>query len=58
MKWDIRTANIEVRNIFGAYKDFVMDIATHYAGTRLIEHVDLSELSPNIKLALSVIVKT
>lgn len=53
MNWEPRSTNPAVLAALNDYRDFVMRIATLYAGTRLIEAIDLSALGASTKLALS-----
>lgn len=53
MNWDSTGTNAKVVNAFNDYKDFVFRIATLYAGTRLIETVDMGALGQSFKLPLS-----
>lgn len=53
MDWTPKTTNPAVLEALTNYRDFVMRIATLYAGTRLIESIDLSELGGATKLAIS-----
>lgn len=53
MKWNSSGTNANVVNAFNDYKDFILRIATLYAGTRLIEAVDLWELGESFELAIS-----
>ena len=53
MDWDITIANPRVSTAFGAYHAFVMNVATHYAGSRLLEQLDLAKLGSDSQLALS-----
>ncbi|WP_145928677.1 hypothetical protein OH491_01445 [Termitidicoccus mucosus] len=53
MNWEVTHKNPKVVAAFTAYKTFVLDIATHYAGSRLIEHLDISSLGDESQLAIS-----
>lgn len=53
MNWDFIPANVEVASAYAAYKNYVMSVATHYAGSRLIEGIDLAFFDEDQKLALS-----
>lgn len=51
--WNSSGRNADVVGAFNDYKDFVLRIATVYAGTRLVEAVDLNELDTSFELAIS-----
>lgn len=53
MEWDVSISNPQVAAAYGAYRDFVMDVATHYAGSRLIECLEIDGLKSDSELALS-----
>jgi hypothetical protein len=53
MNWEPRSKNPAILTALNDYRDFVMRIATLYAGARLIEAIDLSALGASTKLALS-----
>ncbi|WP_353404883.1 hypothetical protein [Duganella hordei] len=53
MNWEPKSKNPALLTALDDYRDFVMRIATVYAGTRLIENIDLSALHASTKLALS-----
>jgi hypothetical protein len=52
MNWDTTCANPVIAGAFSDYKDFVLRIATLYAGSRLIEAADLSGFS-DLELKIS-----
>lgn len=53
INWESRSTNPAIQAALHDYRDFVMRIATAYAGSRLIEAIDLSALGASTKLALS-----
>lgn len=53
MNWTPKTTNPAILTAFSDFRDFVMRIATLYAGTRLIESIDLFELGGETKIAVS-----
>jgi hypothetical protein len=54
MNFETSCANPNIVDAFNDYKDFLFRVATLYAGTRLVEHIDLSgSLGPSFKLAIS-----
>ena len=53
MNWEPKSKNPAILAALNDYRDFVMRIATLFAGTRLIEAIDLSALGSSTKLALS-----
>jgi hypothetical protein len=53
MDWNIPISNDEVAAAYNTYKDFVLGVATHYAGSRLLEMLDLAELGSDTEIALS-----
>lgn len=53
MNWELNHHNPAVAAAFTAYRGFVLNIATHYAGSRLMEHLDLSSLGDDLHLAIS-----
>lgn len=53
MNWEITHPNPRVASAFSAYRSFVLGIATHYAGSRLMEKLDLSALGDDLRLSIS-----
>jgi|APLak6261667961_1056064.scaffolds.fasta_scaffold01891_2 hypothetical protein len=53
MNWDTACSNATIVEAFGDYKDLLHRIATLYAGSRLIESIDLSALGSNFALPIS-----
>lgn len=53
MDWNVSISNPQVAAVYDAYKNFVMNVATHYAGSRLMEHVEIDRLEHDSELALS-----
>ncbi|MBR8333077.1 hypothetical protein KDW69_15640 [Burkholderia ambifaria] len=53
MDWNTPIANQEVAVAYGAFKDYVLGVATHFAGSRLLEALDLAPLEPETEIALS-----
>lgn len=53
MNCDTSCTNLAIVDAFSDYKDFLFRVATLYAGTRLVEAIDLSALGPSFKLAIS-----
>lgn len=53
MNWTPRTTNPAILAALSDYRDFVMRITTIYAGTRLVELIDLSGLGGETKIAIS-----
>lgn len=53
MNWTPKTTNTAIISALSDYRDFVMRIATLYAGTRLVELIDLSALGSETKIAIS-----
>lgn len=53
MNWTPKTTDPAILAALSDYRDFVMRIATIYAGTRLIESIDISALDRTTKLAIS-----
>ncbi len=54
MNIDTSCTNPDVVGAFTDYKDFLFRVATLYAGTRIVEAIDLSgSLGPSFKLAIS-----
>lgn len=53
MNFDTSCPNLAILSAFTAYKDFIFRVATLYAGTRLVESLDLSALGLSFKLAIS-----
>ncbi|RDT03580.1 hypothetical protein DWU95_10925 [Burkholderia contaminans] len=53
MDWNIPIANQEVATAYGSFKDYVLGVATHFAGSRLLEALDLTPLESETKIALS-----
>lgn len=53
MNWDTTCKNPAVVEAFNNYKNLLARIATLYAGSRLIESIDLSGLGANFPLAMS-----
>lgn len=53
MNWDTTCQNASVVEAFNDYRDLVSSIATLYAGSRLVESVDLSVLGSTSRLAIS-----
>lgn len=53
MNWEVSHQNPDVAAAFAAYRSFVLGIATHYAGSRLMEQLDLSSLGNTLRLSIS-----
>ena len=53
MNWTPKSENPTVIAALADYRDFLMRVATLYAGSRLIEQIDLSALGNSTKLAIS-----
>lgn len=53
MNWDAPHHDPRVELIYGSYKTYVLSVATHYAGSRLLEHFDISSLDKDTCLAIS-----
>lgn len=53
MNWIPTGPNPQVVEAFNDYRSFLLEIATLYAGARLIESVDLSAFADSFKLAIS-----
>lgn len=53
MNWDTRGTNQTVVGAFNDYKDLLFQVATLYAGTKLIESFDLSTSDRDEQLAIS-----
>ncbi|RBB36985.1 hypothetical protein DPV79_23585 [Burkholderia reimsis] len=53
MDWNIPIANEEVAAAYAAFKAYVLGVATHFAGSRLLEALDLASLGPETEIALS-----
>jgi hypothetical protein len=53
MDWNVPIRNEEVTTAYSAYKEFVLGVATHYAGSRLLETLDLEGLGSDVEIALS-----
>lgn len=53
MDWKIPIANKEVAAAYGAFIDYILGVATHFAGSTLLETLDLSPLGPETGIALS-----
>lgn len=53
MNWEIFHSDPRVVSAFSAYRNFVLGIATHYAGSRLMEQLDLSALGDDLRLSIS-----
>ncbi|WP_175948781.1 hypothetical protein [Burkholderia pyrrocinia] len=53
MDWNITIGNQEVAAAYGAFKDYVLGVATHFAGSRLLEALDLAQLGPETEITLS-----
>lgn len=53
MDWEITHRDPRVASAFAAYRDFVLGVATHYAGSRLMEQLDLSPLGDDLRLSIS-----
>lgn len=53
MDWNIPIANEEVAAAYNAFKDYILGVATHFAGSRLLEALDLSQFAPETEIALS-----
>jgi hypothetical protein len=53
MNWTPKSTNPAILAALSDYRDLVMRIATLYAGTRLVESIDISALGSATKLAIS-----
>lgn len=53
MNWEISHHDPRVMSAFSAYRNFVLGVATHYAGSRLMEKLDLSALGDDLRLSIS-----
>jgi hypothetical protein len=53
MNWEISHPDPRVVSAFSAYRSFVLGIATQYAGSRLMEQLDLSALGDDLCLSVS-----
>lgn len=53
MNWEITHHNPSVAAAFSAYRSFVLSVATQYAGSRLMEQLDLSSVGDDLPLAIS-----
>jgi len=53
MNWEITHHDPRVVSAFSAYRNFVLGIATHCSGSRLIEQLDLSALGDDLRLSIS-----
>lgn len=53
MNWEVTHHNPAVIAAFNAYRSFVLSVATQYAGSRLMEQLDLSSLGDDLPLAIS-----
>ncbi|MCX4141124.1 hypothetical protein M0D68_23225 [Paraburkholderia sp. SEWSISQ10-3 4] len=53
MDWNVSIRNEEVAPAYSTYRDFVLGVATHYAGSRLLEALDLEGLGSDIEIGLS-----
>ena len=53
MNWDAPHDDPRVESAYAAYRNYVLSVATHYAGTRLLEHFDTSSLGEDVGLAIS-----
>ncbi|THF62783.1 hypothetical protein E6C76_16040 [Pseudothauera nasutitermitis] len=53
MDWKPKTTNPAILTALSDYRDFLMRIATLYAGTRLVELIDLFALGGETKIAIS-----
>jgi hypothetical protein len=53
MDWTIPIANKEVADAYSAFIEFLSGVATHFAGSRLLEALDLERLGEDTEIALS-----
>lgn len=53
MNWEATHHNPAVAAAFIAYRSFVLSVATQYAGSRLMEQLDLTSVGDDLPLAIS-----